>query len=86
MVKRGDMMSVDDVTEILAIDLLGVIPDDEQVVIATNQGEPVVGEDCLAGRSYDKICRRLLGEEIPITDFCKPEGFFGKLSGFFRRN
>lgn len=86
MVKRGDMMSVDDVTEILAIDLLGVIPDDEQVVIATNQGEPVVGEDCLAGRSYDKISRRLLGEEIPITDFCKPEGFFGKLSGFFRRN
>ena len=79
-------LSVDDVTEILAIDLLGVIPDDEQVVIATNQGEPVVGEDCLAGRSYDKICRRLLGEEIPITDFCKPEGFFGKLSGFFRRN
>src|SRR5699024_4301629 len=77
MVKRGDMMSVDDVTEILAIDLLGVIPDDEQVVIATNQGEPVVGEDCLAGRSYDKICRRLLGEEIPITDFCKPEGCFG---------
>ena len=45
MVKRGDMMSVEDVTEILAVDLLGVIPDDEQVVIATNQGEPVVGED-----------------------------------------
>ena len=37
MVKRGDMMSVEDVTEILAVDLLGVIPDDEQVVIATNQ-------------------------------------------------
>jgi septum site-determining protein MinD len=44
MVKKGDMMSVEDVTEILAIDLLGVIPDDESVVIATNQGEPVVGE------------------------------------------
>ena len=45
MVKKGDMMSVEDVTEILAIDLLGVIPDDESVVIATNQGEPVVGEE-----------------------------------------
>ena len=51
MVKKGDMMSVEDVTEILAIDLLGVIPDDESVVIATNQGEPVVGEDSLAGKS-----------------------------------
>ena len=47
MVKKGDMMSVEDVTEILAIDLLGVIPDDESVVIATNQGEPVVGEESL---------------------------------------
>ena len=47
MVKRGDMMSVDDVTEILAVNLLGVIPDDEQVVIATNRGEAVAGEECL---------------------------------------
>ena len=44
MVRRGDMMSVEDVTEILAIDLLGVIPDDESVVVATNQGEPVVAK------------------------------------------
>ena len=86
MVKRGDMMSVEDVTEILAVDLLGVIPDDEQVVIATNQGEPVVGEDGLAGSSYMNICRRLLGEEIPIEDYMKPEGFLEKISGFFHRN
>ena len=89
MVKRGDMMSVEDVTEILAVDLLGVIPDDEQVVIATNQGEPVVGEDGLAGSSYMNICRRLLGEEIPIEDYMKPEGFLEKISSFFigiRRN
>mgnify|MGYP000184672582 CR=1 FL=1 len=44
MIARGDMMSVEDVTEILAIDLLGVIPDDESVVVATNQGEPVVAK------------------------------------------
>lgn len=86
MVKRGDMMSVDDVTEILAVDLLGVIPDDEQVVIATNQGEPVVGEDSLAGRSYMNICRRLLGEDVPMEDYMKPEGFLGKLSSLFHRN
>lgn len=86
MVKRGDMMSVEDVTEILAVDLLGVIPDDEQVVIATNQGEPVVGEDGLAGSSYMNICRRLLGEEIPMEDYMKPEGFLEKISSFFHRN
>lgn len=86
MVRKGDMMSVEDVTEILAVDLLGVIPDDEQVVIATNQGEPVVGEDCLAGRCYEKVCRRLLGEEIPVTDFSHSPGLLEKLSGLFHRN
>ena len=79
-------MSVDDVTEILAVDLLGVIPDDEQVVIATNEGEPVVGTDCLAGKSYTDICRRLAGEDVPVEDYMKPEGFLEKLSGLFRRS
>ena len=86
MVRKGDMMSVDDVTEILAVDLLGVIPDDEYVVIATNQGEPVVGEDSLAGKCYEKVCRRLLGEEIPVTDFMRSPGLLEKLSGLFHKN
>ena len=86
MVRRGDMMSVEDVTEILAIDLLGVIPDDESVVIATNQGEPVVGEDSMAGKCYQKICQRLLGEEVPITDFSHKSGLRGKLSHLFHRS
>ncbi|HIZ82118.1 MAG TPA: septum site-determining protein MinD [Candidatus Mediterraneibacter pullistercoris] len=86
MVKRGDMMSVEDVTEILAVDLLGVIPDDEQVVIATNQGEPVVGEESLAGKSYLNICRRLTGEEIPMEDFMKPDGILERISSLFHRN
>lgn len=86
MVKRGDMMSVDDVTEILAVDLLGVIPDDERVVVATNQGEPVIDDDSLAGNAYLRICKRLMGEEIPVYDFSRSEGFFGRLSGLFRRN
>ena len=86
MVKKGDMMSVDDVTEILAIDLLGVIPDDEHVVIATNQGEPVVGEDSLAGQSFVDICKRLTGEDIPINDYSKQSGFFDKIAELFHRN
>ena len=92
MVKKGDMMSVEDVLEILAvdligamIDLLGVIPDDESVVIATNQGEPVVGEESPAGKGYENICRRLTGEEIPVTDFSRHSGIRKKLSGLFHR-
>ena len=85
MIAKGDMMSVEDVTEILAIDLLGVIPDDESVVIATNQGEPVVGEESPAGKGYENICRRLTGEEIPVTDFSRHSGIRKKLSGLFHR-
>lgn len=79
-------MSVEDVTEILAVTLLGVIPDDEQVVISTNQGEPVVGEGSPAGAAYERVCRRLTGEEIPVCDFTKPDGFLGKLASLFHRN
>ena len=85
MIARGDMMSVEDVTEILAIDLLGVIPDVESVVIATYQGEPVVGEESPAGKGYENICRRLTGEEIPVTDFSRHSGIRKKLSGLFHR-
>ncbi|MDD3403258.1 MAG: septum site-determining protein MinD [Hespellia sp.] len=86
MVKRGDMMSVEDVTEILAVNLLGVIPDDEQVVIATNQGNPIVGESPKAGLAYEHICRRILGEEIPLMDFHHSESLLSKVSHLFKMN
>ena len=86
MVKRGDMMSVEDVTEILPVDLLGTIPDDEQVVIGTNQGETVVDMDSLAGRAYQNICRRIMGEETAFLDLEKENGFFRKLSHIFHKN
>jgi septum site-determining protein MinD len=81
MVKRGDMMSSDDVGEILAIDLIGIVPDDENIVISTNQGEPLVGSDSLAGRAYMNICKRILGEEVPFMDLEEKAGFFEKLFG-----
>lgn len=85
MVKRGDMMSSDDVTEILAIDLIGVVPDDESIVISTNQGEPLVGSDSLAGRAYMNIARRLAGDEVPFLDLNERNSFFSKLFGKNRR-
>ena len=85
MVKRGDMMSSDDVVEILAVDLIGVVPDDESIVVATNQGEPLVGSDSLAGKAYMNICKRILGEEVPLLDL-ESKGFFKKLGDIFRKN
>ena len=76
MVKRGDMMSSDDVVEILAVDLLGVVPDDENIVVSTNQGEPLVGSKSLAGQAYENICKRIMGEEVPLLDLSKIKSKF----------
>ncbi len=86
MVKRGDMMSIDDVHEILAVDLIGAVPDDEQIVISTNQGEPLVGSDTLAGQAYMNICHRILGEEVPLLDLDSKNGIWSKLAGLFKKN
>lgn len=80
MVKKGDMMNIEDMIDILAIDLLGVVPDDEAIVVATNKGEPIVSdESTLAGKAYSNISRRILGEEVELLDFDHEEGKFTKI-------
>ena len=86
MVKRGDMMSAADVIDILAISLIGIVPDDENVVIATNQGEPLVGNGTLAGKAYQNICYRVTGKEIPFLDFERGVSFWTRVSGIFHKN
>ncbi len=61
MVRRGDMMSVDDVVDILAINLIGTIYDDEDIVISSNRGEPIAGTNSKAGKAYDYIAARIAG-------------------------
>ncbi|MBQ2276564.1 MAG: septum site-determining protein MinD [Lachnospiraceae bacterium] len=85
MVKRGDMMSIDDVVEILSVNLIGAVPDDENIVISTNQGEPLVGNDSLAGKAYANICRRILGEEVEFLELSN-ESFFKKLGNIFKKS
>ena len=85
MIARGDMMSVDDVTDILAVDLIGTILDDEQIVIATNQGEPLSGKSSQAEEEYMNICKRLLGEEIPFADINRKQGLLRKIGSFFKK-
>ena len=79
LIKRGDMMSADDVVEILAVELIGQVPDDENIVIATNNGEPLVGDNSLAGQAYMNICRRVAGESVPFLDLETKKGLFGWL-------
>src|SRR5579872_5002304 len=79
MVRSGDMLSIDDVCEILSIELLGIIPDDEEIIDTTNRGEPLVlGEGYRLRGIYEKIVRRLEGDLIPFTNLDAP-GFFGRL-------
>jgi len=85
MIKRGDMMSIEDVVDILSIDLIGAVPDDDNIVISTNQGEPLAGTDCLAGRAYTNISRRVMGEEVPLLDLDEGNGFWAKLGGLFKK-
>lgn len=84
MVKRGDMMSMDDIIDILAIDLIGVVPDDEKIIVSTNRGEPAVtDEKSLAGQAYRNITRRIMGEDVPMLDLEAEEGFVFKLKKLF---
>ncbi|MDQ0285500.1 septum site-determining protein MinD [Desulfofundulus luciae] len=82
MVRHGDMMSIEDIIDILAIDLLGVVPEDEMVVISTNRGEPVVQDErSRSGQAYRNIVRRIKGEPVPMMNL--DEGGF--VSRFLRR-
>ena len=85
MVKRGDMMSVEDVVEILSVNLLGAIPDDDSVVIATNQGEALAASESLAGQAFSNICRRIYGEAVPLMDFEQRDGFWRHLGELLKR-
>lgn len=86
MVRRGDMMSIEDVVDILAIDIIGAVPDDENIVISTNHGEPIVGSDCMSGKAYMNICKRVIGEEVPFLNLDNQKsGFLAKITGLFRK-
>jgi septum site-determining protein MinD len=76
MVKTDDMMSIEDVTNILGIKLIGVIPDSEKIIVSSNRGEPIVLEskNCLPRIAFDNTTRRLMGEEVNFLDFSRNNG------------
>lgn len=85
MVKRGDMMEAEDVLELLAVKLLGVVPDDENVLVSTNRGQPVVlNPKSRAGLSFRNIAARLTGDEVPFIDLAAKDDFITRLSKVFK--
>ncbi len=79
MVRRGDMLGQQDVLDILAIDLLGIVPLDEQVIVSTNTGVPVVlAEASRAGQAFTRIARRIEGEDVPFAAL-DTAGFLARL-------
>jgi septum site-determining protein MinD len=85
MVRRGDMLSTEDMVELLAIDLIGIIPEDSKVIISTNRGTPIaLDSKSQAGQAFRNLARRILGEEVPFMDLDTPDGFFGRLGRLFR--
>lgn len=85
MVRRGEMMDVDDIVDLLSIGLVGVVPDDEFVVTQTNKGEPVVqNRKAPSGKAYLEIARRVLGENIEVTIPGKEKGFLEKIKRLLR--
>ncbi|MEI6427121.1 MAG: septum site-determining protein MinD [Pseudanabaena sp. ELA607] len=89
MVKNKDMMSVEDVQETLSVELIGIIPDDEQVIVSTNKGEPMVlaEKPCLAGQAFDNIAKRLEGIPIEFLSLEAPrKSLISKLQGWLTGN
>ena len=81
-VRKGEMLSVDDIEDVLRIKKVGIIPDEEKMVDYTNKGEPIVlSNNSNAGQALMNIAKRLLGEDIPFDELEDKKGFFSRLLG-----
>ncbi len=83
LIKSNDMMSVNDVVEILSCELVGVIPEDTNIITSTNKGDPVVNdENSLAGKAYLNVAKRIMGDEVPLLDIDEPQTLIEKIKKF----
>lgn len=81
MMRKGEMMDINDVLDILSIELIGVIPDEKDIVVASNRGEPVASLNASpTGLAYRDIARRIMGEEVPLTTEVQKENIIRKLA------
>ncbi len=86
LVRKGNMISKNDVLDILNIDLIGVIPEDTGVIASTNRGVPLVHTDRSPGaEAYMRIARRMIGQRVPIPDM-REDSFLDQIANWFSRN
>jgi septum site-determining protein MinD len=86
MIQRGDMLDTTDVLDVLAIDLLGIVPDDESIITSTNRGMPAVMENnSRAGQAFRNIADRLLGQNIPFMEMEAPSSWLQRFGRLMRR-
>ncbi len=84
MVRRGEMMDLEDMKDILAIDVIGVVPDDENVVISTNRGVPTVSDEkSFSGQAFRNISKRITGIDVPLMDLELDTGLMAKIKKIF---
>ncbi len=84
LIRKGEMLSPDDVTDILGIKIIGIVPEDENVVPSSNSGVPVtLNGTSRAGKAFQHIARRLMGERVPFMPLEENPGFFKRLSRLF---
>ncbi|TAK12089.1 MAG: septum site-determining protein MinD [Anaerolineae bacterium] len=86
MVQRGDMLAPEDVLELLAIELIGLVPEDEHVIVSSNSGSPIVlNEKSRAGQAFRNIAKRLAGQTVPFMDMAADDGLLNRLGKFMGR-
>ena len=86
LIKSNDMMSVEDVVEILSAELIGIIPEDTGIITSTNKGDPIVNdENALAGQAYSNVAKRIIGEDVPFLNLEEDTGVLAKVKKFFSK-
>jgi septum site-determining protein MinD len=87
MVKKQEMLSPEDVLDLLAIDLIGIVPEDKSVLIAANQGAPIdLEKESRAGQAFRNIAARMMGDDVPYMDLEEQGGLWKRISKLTGRN
>lgn len=86
MVDSGNMLSIEDMLDILAVGLIGAVPDDESIIVAANNGSPAVTDTrSKAGEAYRNIAKRVVGEHVDLIDLSEKKGVFARLLGVMKK-
>ncbi len=81
MVNKQEMLSPEDVLDLLAIDLIGIVPEDQAVLVAANRGAPIaLDQSSQAGQAFRNIAARLMGDEVPFLDLENQGGLWNRIS------